>query len=508
MSDLCTFAKNIGRDLYACFNFNSITTGKVNNKIDFPGAIWDTICPKKDIRHNNIIKYTTYINNCVTVLCNYFNDKNLELDPELAILCEKTSSSKINELLVQLNKLIHESQRKLEEDDKWTRANTIASIIASISTIAVSVLATVTTVITYRITKASIINAGPPINSTVAIGMKQVTNGLLNTIQEVNTLQVVGTETTSEQIAMNNLIAEVKNLISEVSTITDDVLSAGYRSTLGANSADVISRQGSQLVETNVANIGEGIGSIGTAAGGAIAGVSGSVINAGTGIIGGVGLAGIAIVSGVVAAASGSAKNKEYNFEKEHTEINKENNILLKTVEKLGTLTVAEKYKDIFNNDSIIYSNPIFNEKDFIQQFVNDFKFEVFDWFDLITIQAERLREHVTNWNNAFCYYVSEMLFCRFPLREHSNETSIILPDNHIDYIIYKNLKILCYIILDNLWCNWSQFTQILLEKNYTAFNQTKCPWDFVGIRIHQYGDNYKIEAIGDCYNQTFFLKA
>lgn len=162
-------------------------------------------------------------------------------------------------------------------------------------------------------------------------------------------------------------------------------------------------------------------------------------------------------------------------------------------------------------NSSLENEVSIDTLKTFIQQFVDDLTFySVEEGNDITTIQANRLKESLQRWYNAYCYY-AEQLFCRFPLPTHKDQVVIFIPDDHIYSWISKKLSGLCYVFLDNLWCNWTIFLETLTEiKNTTDSNNTHCPWDHVVLKVEQDiqdAHQYQIEALGSCYNQTLLLK-
>lgn len=58
------------------------------------------------------------------------------------------------------------------------------------------------------------------------------------------------------------------------------------------------------------------------------------------------------------------------------------------------------------------------------------------------------------------------------------------MPDRHIDLIISKQLRALCYVLLDDLWCNWTSFLQVLSGTSYSVSNSTKCFWDYLTLKL------------------------
>lgn len=161
-------------------------------------------------------------------------------------------------------------------------------------------------------------------------------------------------------------------------------------------------------------------------------------------------------------------------------------------------------------NSSFAHNQDGINDtKTFIQQFVDDLMFYTVEGYDIATIQADRLRQSFQTWQNAFCYYYNE-LFCRFPLVRHDDEISILIPDHHMDFIVSKQLRALCYLLLDDLWCNWTKFLEILSGTNSSTSVNTKCSWDHLTLKLYQDLENvnqYEVETVGLCYNQTVMVK-
>lgn len=190
-------------------------------------------------------------------MCNYFNTFDIKVEHDLTNLCQHSNTLKLGELLDRLSRLIHNSEKKLEEDNGWTRANTVTSIIASVATIAVSAIATVTTVITYRLTRRPDVTA-TSLPSSVVNGLRGIMRGLLETTQALGNADLRTGELLTENIAMNNLITEVKSLVSEVSEVVEHSFSYHEGTMIRGNEAIA-----SQLGVGGIGGIGIGVVGLG-----------------------------------------------------------------------------------------------------------------------------------------------------------------------------------------------------------------------------------------------------
>lgn len=446
--ELCNYAKKMNANLQWCSNFSDYITTETNtDPLNSIPNLWSRLCPKKKFRHNSLIKEATYINSCIINLCSNIDILESTLKASLSNLCENLNTSKMDELLTRLTKVIHEAEKKAEEEVGWTKGNTLASIISSIATITSSVIATIITVITYRIAKS---NGGLGNIASILNSLRDVTHGIVQTIERLTASQTLSNPT---DIAMNNFISEVRGLTSDVSEILEHSI-VYHENVMTVN----------QAISTNEV---EGLGKIQA-----------------TGIIGAGGTP-IKIMLESTAALI---------------------NIVSTSREEIHS--VIQENLTIFSSEN---QNIRINSKNFIQNFIDDSIFYALENSDIAATQADRLKYSLKIWQNAFCYYFNQ-LFCRFPLKNHINEIIILVPDNHINTLISKKLPGLCYYILENLWCNWGAFLNILSEKNHTISNGTYCLWDFVTLKIqenttdHQI-NHYRIEASGSCYNQTIMIK-
>lgn len=147
------------------------------------------------------------------------------------------------------------------------------------------------------------------------------------------------------------------------------------------------------------------------------------------------------------------------------------------------------------------------DSRKFIQEFVDDYKYSYLEGHDISTIQMNRLKNYLENWQNAFCYYSNE-LFCKFPDPLDTNTISgvYLIPTEQMN-CIFSNLSQLCYFLINGLWCNWTLFLKTVPGTENFFSNNTDCPWDFVTLKIQENTENYEIQALGSCYNQTSFLK-
>lgn len=470
LSKLCEYAKQVNLNFAACVSYNnSVSKEDSKPSLDLTYELWDKLCPKKHFRHPNLIKEATYINSCIASLCNYLNTFEVTVESELSDMCKHANTLKLNELLDRLSKLIHNSEKKLEEDDGWTRANTVTSIIASVATIAVSTIATITTVITYRLTRPT--NVVPTDTPSVINGLRGIMRGVFETTRALGNIELRTGHLATENIAMNNLISEVRSLVSEVTEVVEHSFS------YNTGNMEIESQAGAQIVTGAFGGVGLGAGIIGT---GGTGGTRGSEIS-----------------------RTFLETGKTFQVIRNISDFGQEST-LPQFTDQINSVLL-----DKINSSFPYHQNSINDTKTFIQQFVDDLMFYTVEGYDIATIQADRLRQSFQTWQNAFCYYYKE-LFCRFPLVRHNDETSILIPDHHMDFIISKQLRALCYLLLDDLWCNWTKFLEILSVTNSYSPVDTKCSWDRLTLKLYQDLQNvnqYEVTTIGLCYNQTLLVK-
>lgn len=455
MNYLCDYVKNAGINLKACLDFNPYAVTEASREeLHLTSELWNRLCPKKHFRHKNLISEATYINSCIISSCNYFDTFEVKLEPGLSELCENMNAPKLNELLAKLSKIIHHAEKKMEEDDGWSRANTVSAIIASVSTIAVSVIATVTTIFTYQMTKTHTLSSNIP---SIIAALRGIANGALETTRALTNSQNLAGAMGSADIILNDFLVEVQHLITEVTETLEHSFSYHEHNRIGNNLG-------------NIREVGKiGIQSLAPPA---------IVPLVSTGVEGIL----VKVVNGVAVVSQLSKSNKADN-------------------------PILES-----STDSPLKSKVSIDRlKTFIQQFVNDLTFPSSkEGRDIATTQANRLKESLERWQNAYCHYI-EQLFCRLPLPIHKDQDIIFIPDDHIHSWITKKLSGLCYVFLDNLWCNWTMFLETLTDTNNTIHsNNTYCPWDHVVLKLKQDiqdAHQYQIEALGSCYNQTLLLK-
>lgn len=207
MIDLCQYGKNIELSWEGCSNFS-----QEPEELFSTNEIWNSICPKKTFRHNNIVKKITYINSCIKTFFNYTNIFQIKLDQNLYDLYENINVEKINQILFKLSKITDKLNMKIREDHSWTNVNTIMLMASSTVMNTVSFFGIINTGIMH-----SIIN-----NSTQELSIylrkldiKNMMNRILENISLLNTMQIeIDQQLVKEEIS--KIFIKVQNLISEL----------------------------------------------------------------------------------------------------------------------------------------------------------------------------------------------------------------------------------------------------------------------------------------------------
>jgi hypothetical protein len=272
---------------------------------------------------------------------------------------------------------------------------------------------------------------------------------------------------------MDDLLSEVQDLMQDVSDVMSHVgYVRGVPETIG-------------IVESGVAGIGLGTGVIET----------GSVI--GKGVAGG-----LEIVKGSGRAAGTLVKGIKGVISEV---VNTTRSEILNTISTSSGLTNRMMFKSVvLKGQTFLLSNDTYKGEEILQEYLNDFIFGPFKDSELTQTQGNRLKSSLEIWDKAFCYYQRpNNLFCRCPLSRHENVSGIIIPDHYMSLIAAKNIPGICYILLNELWCNWDKIFNIFFQIENVHPQMGNCPWDQFALNVNE----YQIRAIGRCYNQTAMMR-
>lgn len=190
----------------------------------------------------------------------------------------------------------------------------------------------------------------------------------------------------------------------------------------------------------------------------------------------------------------------------EYNKVVEENDIIDES--KIGVISSDSLLKALLGGSHITNiqeEKSLCDSSKFIQEFIDDYKSSNLEGYDISAIQMNRLKHCLQNWQNAFCYYSNE-LFCKFPEPLDTNSGMLLIPNEQMN-CMFSNLRELCYFLIDGLWCNWTLFLKTLPATENFFPNDTNCRWDFATLKIEENTENYQIQALGSCYNQTSFLK-
>lgn len=472
IKDLCDYMKANKKNLAECSQIpypRNITFE--NEDIVLESKIWKALCPKLHLRHSNPSKKLKAIHSCIQNLCNYFNTFSEGVSPLILKFCKSSNQHNLNHLLHKLTRAIDEIENKLKENDFWTRTSSIASAVGGVLGIVSSLVALGITILTYKV---QVRNAD--INPVI-LNLKNI----IPSITETNTLlRIENAQNTVENRrhteALDTLLSEVQGLTVEVSEIFEHVVN--YR------------EEAEELPNSEENPAGE---------------LMGGVIKPLLGTFGPIKL-----------PLDMEINHKVEVIRKEGTE----------TLKKLGvkilepSLLDPNRIEEGMTQDSFTLGKRIFKSvvlpgqtfsvpeslrmNSIIQPYLDDYISGNWTDYTLTKIQANRLNGTFENWDRAFCTYnYPDILFCRYP---NNNDTTpgTLLPTHYTNAIAQHNLPGICYILLGDLWCNWTKIFQIFSQtiSNYVTPSYFDCPWDLFPLRIESQ-DSLQVSAAGNCFNRS-----
>lgn len=489
MLELCDYMKALGKDLFGCGHFLNTTNTDSDEQLQgIPSRLWKALCPKVHLRHNQPMKEITAINSCIQNICNYYSEFKMEVDKSIDNFCENKNLEKLHGLVDRMKKLVHELEKKIQQEDEWTRTNAIATLVTSILSIVGSVFAIGITIVTYKV-QVKAANARP-----LLISLSNMLPSIAETTAAIRTENEANTVEEAQHVdAMNAFISEAHHLVSDLSEIISHSIS--------------YEEEGSEVIENLASEIDTGLEETGFA-------IIGTGLGADTiGVTGSVSLGEI-VLGGVDVINKNLIKTEGTDTEIDLRPVGGPSLIAGETI--IGGSTVnfismpRSMLKSIYTpqHTSFISSNTYSQWEEVIREYVNDFIYGPFDDLNLTQVQGDRLKNSLENWNNSFCFYQRpNYLFCRYPFDRHRNDSGILIPEHHTRLIADKNLPGICYILLSELWCNWDKIFNLFFNLNNIHPSDESCASDKFFLNTTEKFDSYTVTAMGSCYKQTAMLK-
>ena len=462
VKDLCNYATSLGETFYACpledTQVDNIESEKPNPIV----KLWEKACPTRHLKHLHHLKHLKqlkYISRCIKKMCAARDD--FFLGTEVAELCNTKSIDELYKLLSNINRSLKKLKKSFNSEDMVATTNSIAGLIGALSGIVSGAAGIATLYLTYRATKVAstvITKAIPSLQQGIEGIAKSTVDSAMVALREA-------TPQPPELISMRSL-----NTMRELTEALEKQ-SLYYSFDKTALSNESPSNSGSSRA-SGTGTSGAGIG-----------------INAGGALVKGGSAA--ALVLGIVSVAKhdGVVINRA----------GKINNPITEVIKKVSTATtpLSEEY----NSFSTTIDPNCFYNKSYVT--INPYH---------ITLQSiDCMRNYLPIWNNSFCFYEksTEFFACRLPSFRHEFERAISFFLREIEGFFSANDSALCYFSREDLWCHWNRFLDSIFSKrNIGFFNDEDCPWDQFSLKIYETDKNmYTLQATGQCYNETEWIK-
>lgn len=489
MNELCDYMAAIGKDLIGCRHFfNNSDTDSHEEAQAIPSQLWKALCPKVHLRHHHPMKELTVINSCIHNICNYYAQFKTEATKIIINFCENKNLDRLNDLVDRMGKIVHELEKKAEQEDGWTRTNTIASLVTSLLSIIGAGFAIGITIVTYKV-QVKTANVRP-----ILLNLRNMFPPIIEAVAALREENEANTVEESQQIdAMNTFISEAQNLVCDLSEV---ITHSGSYEEMGEEAFETL-KSGVELglSETGIAIVGTGlpVDKIGAAKTG---------ISLGKSILGG-----ISIIEKNVMGTVKPNTEMDLNTAGGMSITPGESIIGGSTVNLLSLPRSMLKSIYTHQHTFFISNTTYYQWEKTLREYVNDFMYGPFDDLNLTQVQGDRLKNSLATWNDSFCFYQHQnYLFCRHPLERHINDSAILIPEHHTKLIADKNVPGICYILLSELWCNWDKIFNLFFNLKHVRPAHESCLWDKFSLNVDK-SDSYTITAMGNCYNQTAIIK-
>lgn len=365
------------------------------------------------------------------------------LDKDTLELCETKSVEKLHDFLKAINKSLKKLQKNTETTDSWTQAGVIGSIVGGVAGFIGGAAGIASTIVTYNAGRAATTAIGGAMGPTLTEGLESIAK---TTAETAVALLQQATSQSGEMMPMDTL-NELQELSAQIEEYSLSYYSAG----------ETISHKGESGNPLDPINEIEIAGALEGKANSPQLGSDGDLMAIGSNII----------------------KNILVNISNSTTVGDRESINETNLSTPLSTIKPSELYSPVT---------------------------------DVITkTWSTYLKATLRYWQGSFCYYEksSKLLACRRPLPRHRSEHEISFPSGEIQKFFSENLSHLCHYFLADLWCNWGQFLDLMSSKrNISFFTAEECPWDQFALSVNQVlPHTYRVDAIGECYNETMFIK-
>lgn len=368
----------------------------------------------------------------------------ITLDKNILELCETKSVEKLHQFLEGINKSLKRLQRNTGNTDSWTQAGVIGAVVGGVAGIIGGAAGIASTIITYQAARAAA--------AALGVTVPTLSEGLQNIARTTAETAIAMIEQTAshvgEMVPMDTL-----STLHELSAQIEE----------GSLSYYSVEETVPQKVESgNSVNINEMkiSGARGVEAGGND--LSETVIRSD-------------IIKNILSMLPAEITASE-------TEGSRETNSLLSTIYQT-------------TRDSLESSIPSITEVSELTK-----KWIVY------------MKNTLPYWQDSFCFYDKQinLFVCRLPLPRHRSESRISFFIMEIHKFFSENSNNLCHYFRGDLWCNWNHFLDLISSKrNVSFFMDKECLWDQFALKVNNIlTDMYRIDAIGNCHNETIFIKA
>lgn len=464
LESLCHYAKNMNINFASCLTYksnyrNATEESQEDESINFARNLWNTVCPLKKFRHHNAIKEAIYVNNCIENLCAHYNTtfEVKEKSSYLSELCENTINLKISKMLERLSKVVHSTEQQFTTTDTWTKSSIIVTAVASVASIAGSILSVYLGILSYRFLSKSnpIISLDIP---GLIRGLRDILLPLSQTTGLAASIGAPDLPVATQNIPLDTLFTEVEDLVTDLQEIIED---------------PIVYSEGAEGIGNEA---GELFSSIAT---------------------------GKTMISKIYKIQSQS----DYILDQLSSYISDfmKRGFQIQILEETNTL-VMKKGDRVFRLGM--------NLNKFAQTFINDPLSSSFNVTNNLSnnfqLQLNLIKDNLIYWSDALCRYYYD-LFCRLPLPRHNTDSIVLFPNDQIFRAVNNSMgeeqDSLCHLFYSDIWCNWTKFLQSTIS-NYSIFNDLSCNNDVLHLRLLPLDNNtFQGSTIGGCYNQTILIK-
>lgn len=449
LQDLCKYTQSIGEKFYACPKLPGIS----NKVVSF----WNKFCPKKGNKSPKRLSEFSYLNKCIKKLCKSSKMRSA-LNKDTVELCKTKSVEKLYDFLGGINKSLKKLQKNTESTDSWTQAGVIGAVVGGVAGLIGGAAGIASTIVTYHAGRAATAAIGGAMMPTLSEGLENI----VKTTTETAIALLQQATYQSEGMIPTDTLNELQELSAHIEEYSLSYYSA----------EEAVPHKGESENHFDPMNKMEIAGALEGEANGAKLGSDRDLTAIGSHII-----------KTFLANISNSATIEDRENINEAT---------LSTV-----LSPIETSKLYFPSTRDALEGSIFSSTPASHVITKT-------W-------VSYLKATLPYWQDSFCFYEkpTSLLVCRLPLPRHRSEKKISFFMEEIEKFFSENLNSLCHYFRADLWCNWEQFLDLMSAKrNISFFMDRECPWDQFALSVNQVlHHTYRVDAIGECYNETMFIK-